>query len=151
MEIWAILIDYTDPKDYDVFVDRLYFVGLNKETVLDQMATVIKNFPKIVYGQLEIDCDRWYFTKPTVWDFVTPDDSVLDVKLINHSALKGDIITHLYFRVALFELNGDNSLVTSIPKEIIEEMGKAVSENFSSVLIKKGDWNEKIDENLENA
>lgn len=139
MEVWVILIDHTDRKDCDVFVDRLYFVGPNKETVLDQMATVIENFSKIVYGQLEIDCDKWYFTKPTVWDFITPDDSVLDVKLINHSALKGDIITHLYFRVALFELNGDNALVTSIPKEIIEEMGEAVSKNFSSVLIEKGD------------
>lgn len=129
MEVWAILIDYAKDDSHDemIFEDKLYFAGLNEQTVLNQFKGIIENFEKVVHEQLEIDCDSWSFhTAKYPYDC---DEVVLKVRLIEWS-VKGDRETYLFFKLMLLDLYDTHTLQSGIPKEYSENIRKQVAEYF---------------------
>ena len=129
MQVWTILVDYTkdDGSDELIFEDRLFFVGLNKEAIINQFISIIKDPDRVLCQNLMLDYDSFSFLEPRpVWD---SDDCLLKVRLTRQS-VRGDIDTNLYFRLILLDLKESCTLQTSIPEETIGKFREIIAGNF---------------------
>ena len=134
MQVWAILIDCAK-DDYQhemIFDDRLFFAGLNKETVIEQLKAVVKNQDKVFAQMLELDYDDVKFYRPdNKW---CPADCVLKVRLKEWS-IRSDKESYLYFNLILLDMKESCTLQTQLPEEIIEEIRNTVAKEFP-----KNEW-----------
>lgn len=130
MQAWIILSDClkdTWVNEY-IFEDRLFFAGLNKDTVLEQLKCIAKDPDRVLINEFELDYD---YCNVLLLDKFDSDDCVLEIKLTNYS-IKGDRYTYLRFRLILLDMKENSTLQTSIPDEIIQEIRDELKSQIAS-------------------